>query len=76
MCFDTGFDSPDVYVFVHKNIPRLFPSLHKWKDGTLINTKSGAPFAKGPEDWKFWGKKVPSVLKDLEDQGYKIVLFR
>ncbi|GAX75879.1 hypothetical protein CEUSTIGMA_g3322.t1 [Chlamydomonas eustigma] len=44
-------------------------------DGTLIHTKSGSPFAKGPDDWKFFNKKVPSVLQDLEKQGFRIVIF-
>ena len=44
-------------------------------DCTLINTKSGAKFAKNAEDWVYWDKSVPHKLKELYENGYKIVIF-
>lgn len=44
-------------------------------DGTLVTTKSGAKFPKGPSDWKFLSNKVPSKLKTLHSEGFKIVVF-
>lgn len=48
-------------------------------DGTLINTKSGYTFARGPRDWKWWGKGESTLvidkLKQLHQQGYLIVIF-
>ena len=46
------------------------------QDGTLVNTKSGAQFARGPDDWKLFNKKVPEVVKMYHKEGYKIVVFR
>lgn len=47
-------------------------------DGTLINTKSGAKFSRGPTDWKWWGNsptRVPEALSKLYSDGYLIVIF-
>ncbi|XP_002740993.1 uncharacterized protein F21D5.5-like [Saccoglossus kowalevskii] len=44
-------------------------------DGTVIKTRSGAKFAKGPKDWQWWEDKVPSKLRDAYNSGYKIVFF-
>ncbi len=46
------------------------------QDGTLVYTKSGGPFAKNADDWKFFSKKVPEVLKKFHNDGYRIVIFR
>ncbi|KAG8909777.1 hypothetical protein FRC00_009469 [Tulasnella sp. 408] len=45
-------------------------------DGTLIKPKSGAKFAKDHEDWKWWadGTVIPKKLKELDEEGYSIVL--
>ncbi|KAG9047609.1 hypothetical protein FS837_001867 [Tulasnella sp. UAMH 9824] len=45
-------------------------------DGTLIKPKSGAKFAKDHEDWKWWadGTIIPKKLKELDEEGYSIVL--
>lgn len=44
-------------------------------DCTLINTKSGAKFAKNAGDWVYWDEKVPAKLRELYNDGYKIVIF-
>lgn len=46
------------------------------QDGTLVLSKSGLPFVTHPDDFKFFNKDVPKVLKDYADKGYKIVIFR
>lgn len=43
-------------------------------DDTLITTKSGNKFARGPDDWKWWNAAVPTQLKKLDAQGYAIVV--
>ncbi|CAH1778594.1 unnamed protein product [Owenia fusiformis] len=44
-------------------------------DGTIIVTKSGARFAKNPDDWKLQFPEVKRKLQDLHNSGYKIVFF-
>jgi bifunctional polynucleotide phosphatase/kinase len=44
-------------------------------DDTLIRVKSGAKFPKDSNDWVFWHEKVPLKLKELADDGYKLVIF-
>lgn len=43
-------------------------------DGTLIATKSGNAFAKGADDWKWWHAGVPSKLKQLNEDGYAVII--
>ena len=44
-------------------------------DWTIIRTKSGRKFPTGPSDWTFFDSKVPVKLKELHDEGKKIVFF-
>lgn len=45
-------------------------------DGTLVDTTSGLKFARNPSDWKWFNAKVPSVLKDLQNnEKYLVVIF-
>ena len=44
-------------------------------DSTLITTKSGAKFSRGPTDWKWWSTNVPKVLSKTNNEGYLIVIF-
>lgn len=44
-------------------------------DGTLINVKSGARFAKDDSDWKLFNKKVVGEVQKLAEAGYKVVIF-
>ncbi|PGH07832.1 polynucleotide kinase 3'-phosphatase [Blastomyces parvus] len=43
-------------------------------DSTLIATKSGRRFATSQYDWKWWSPAVPGKLKELNDQGYLVVV--
>ena len=42
-------------------------------DGTVIVTKTGKNFAANASDWKWFDKKVPEKLKELDSQGYRVV---
>ncbi|CAF1311512.1 unnamed protein product [Adineta steineri] len=44
-------------------------------DSTLINVKSGAKFAKNHADWVWWHETVPKKLKELHDNGYRLIIF-
>jgi len=45
-------------------------------DDTLVSTKSGAKFAQNADDWQWWdAAKVPSKLRELAGEGYKLVVF-
>eukprot|EP01125_Pyxidicula_operculata_P021644 TRINITY_DN845_c0_g4_i1.p1 TRINITY_DN845_c0_g4~~TRINITY_DN845_c0_g4_i1.p1 ORF type:complete len:419 (+),score=124.86 TRINITY_DN845_c0_g4_i1:858-2114(+) len=44
-------------------------------DGTLIEPKSGRKFPTGRSDWRWWNDSVPTKLKSLYEQQYKIVIF-
>ncbi|EME84997.1 uncharacterized protein MYCFIDRAFT_41913 [Pseudocercospora fijiensis CIRAD86] len=43
-------------------------------DDTLITTKSGNTFSKGPDDWKWWHSSVPLKLKQLHGDGYAVIV--
>lgn len=43
-------------------------------DSTLIVTKSGLQFSKGPDDWQWWHSTVPGKLKELNADGYAVVI--
>eukprot|EP01080_Neovahlkampfia_damariscottae_P005881 gene5881-9709_t len=44
-------------------------------DDTIITPKSGAKFAKGRKDWVWLNDSIQKKLKDLNEEGYKIVIF-
>jgi len=43
-------------------------------DETLISTKSGEKFPKNRSDWEWWDPCVPKKLKQIYDDGYKVVI--
>ena len=44
-------------------------------DWTIIKTKSGRKFPTGPKDWDFLYDCVPVKLRELHDNGTKVVFF-
>ncbi|RVD89225.1 uncharacterized protein DFL_000242 [Arthrobotrys flagrans] len=44
-------------------------------DSNLIATKSGRTFARDGEDWKWWHPSVPSKLRQMFEEGYRLVIF-
>ncbi|GMH35945.1 hypothetical protein BSKO_03813 [Bryopsis sp. KO-2023] len=44
-------------------------------DDTLVKVKSTSKFPKDANDWKFFNKTVPEKLKELVEDGYKLVVF-
>ena len=46
------------------------------QDGTLVVSKSGAQFVTNPDDFKFFNKDVPKIVKEYAEKGYKVVIFR
>jgi len=43
-------------------------------DDTLIKPKGKNKFSKGRKDWIFWDESVPGKLKELKDEGFKLVI--
>ncbi|KAJ5961007.1 Polynucleotide kinase 3 phosphatase [Penicillium vulpinum] len=44
-------------------------------DSTLIKTKSGNVFPKSATDWQWWNAKVPTRLRELNAEGFQVVIF-
>lgn len=45
-------------------------------DGTLVVTRSGGPFARNAEDWRWISPTVPETLNELAlVRGYRLVIF-
>jgi Polynucleotide kinase 3 phosphatase len=73
-CFE--FWWPAFRFHPHAGVPWPCCILASLQDGTIVLTSSGRQFATGPTDWRLWHKKhVPKVLKDLAEEGFRIVLF-
>ncbi|KAL1968857.1 hypothetical protein VTN77DRAFT_1218 [Rasamsonia byssochlamydoides] len=43
-------------------------------DSTLISTASGNTFARDARDWKWWHNKVPERIRQLNAEGYQVVV--
>lgn len=44
-------------------------------DSTLIDTKLGVKFGKGPHDWRWWNEEVTRKLKQYVDENYIVAIF-
>lgn len=62
-------------VFTSKNILASEKIASYDMDGTLIKTMSGNVFPKTIDDWQLNMNEVPTKLKKLHDNGFKIVVF-
>jgi bifunctional polynucleotide phosphatase/kinase len=43
-------------------------------DSTLIVTKTGRTFAKTADDWQWFSPRVPSVLNDYFQRGFRVII--
>lgn len=43
-------------------------------DDTVITARSGHKFARAADDWKWWHASVPARLKQLDAEGYLVVV--
>ncbi|PYH46094.1 putative DNA 3'-phosphatase Tpp1 [Aspergillus saccharolyticus JOP 1030-1] len=43
-------------------------------DSTLVSTASGNVFPKNGSDWKWWHSKVPAKLKELNENGFHVIV--
>ena len=48
----------------------------RMQDGTLVQTISGDRFARNADDWRLYNAKVPEIVRQYSDDGYKVVIFR
>jgi bifunctional polynucleotide phosphatase/kinase len=44
-------------------------------DGTLVIPKSGAPFPKDIDDWKWLRPNIPEIIKEYYSNGYCLMIF-
>ncbi|KAJ5585232.1 Polynucleotide kinase 3 phosphatase [Penicillium hispanicum] len=44
-------------------------------DSTLIRTASGKTFPRSATDWKWWDATIPGRLRELDSEGYQVVIF-
>ncbi|KAI5949985.1 pnk1 [Candida theae] len=80
--FESGWETIGTHLIRNVSTPQVTGDKVKVAafdlDGTLITTKSGLKFGKGPTDWKWWGNsstKVPEAIAKLYETGYLIVIF-
>ncbi|THC89601.1 hypothetical protein EYZ11_010951 [Aspergillus tanneri] len=50
------------------------PLKRKVESSMTISTASGNTFPRNASDWKWWHASVPSRLKELDADGYKVVI--
>ncbi|XP_053642699.1 uncharacterized protein F21D5.5 [Cherax quadricarinatus] len=68
------YDNESLLVF-NKNMEGRAKIAGYDMDGTLITTQSGKVFAVNYDDWKIIYSEVPGKLKQLHEDGYKLVIF-
>lgn len=44
-------------------------------DWTLIKSKSGRTFQQNEFDWQWWHERVPTKLRRINSDGFRVVIF-
>ncbi|KAL2715400.1 uncharacterized protein V1478_015098 [Vespula squamosa] len=65
----------ELLIYTPSNVPNRTKIAAYDMDGTLIKTKSGLVFPKDCDDWQLLFSEVPKKLKQLYEDGYKVVIF-
>ncbi|CAO4375352.1 unnamed protein product [Caenorhabditis nigoni] len=68
-------DNGDLMIFTHDECEGRSKIAAFDMDGTLIKTKSGKVFPIDCRDWQLLFESIPSELKKLSSDGWKIVIF-
>ncbi|XP_046824557.1 uncharacterized protein F21D5.5 isoform X2 [Vespa crabro] len=68
-------NNKELLIYTSSNIQNRTKIAAYDMDGTLIKTKSGLIFPKDCNDWQLLFPEVPKKLKQLYEDGYKIVIF-
>ncbi|EFA82704.1 hypothetical protein PPL_04399 [Heterostelium album PN500] len=63
----------EAYFFLEQHISRSKIAAFDMDD-TMVEPKSGAKFAKSRTDWQWWNPVVPTMMKQLHDDGYQVIV--
>ncbi|KAL5017466.1 hypothetical protein ScPMuIL_007055 [Solemya velum] len=72
---DAGYGNPLMIVLSSDSLKGATKVAGFDIDFTVIKTASGRKFAIGSNDWEFWDESVPGKLRNLDEDGYRIIFF-